>query len=119
MNIETSTIKEKEKFYDVQEDDISIKVGKAAVEELVTRVPGVEKVEIIFLMATIENSRLIATKTSRNNKMEESTIVKGLINLLQEYEPENLIEILEQIKYYEIERVFSSVKAAEELQELI
>ncbi len=121
MNIESSTIKENQKNYKVQEEDLSIDVSKEAVEEVLTRVPGVEKEEVIFLIATVENSRLIEAKSesARNHKMEVSTIVKGLVNLLQEYEPQNLIEILEQIKYYEIERVFNSVKAAEELQEVL
>ena len=119
MNIETSTIKENQKNYKVQEEDLSIDVSKEAVEEVLVRVPGVEKEEVIFLIATVENSRLIEAKAARNHKMEVSTVVKGLVNLLQEYEPQNLLEILEQIKYYEIERVFNSVKAAEELQEVL
>ena len=119
MNIETSTIKENQKNYKVQEEDLSIDVSKEAVEEVLVRVPGVEKEEVIFLIATVENSRLIEAEAAQNHKMEISTVVKGLVNLLQEYEPQNLIEILEQIKYYEIERVFNSVKAAEELQEVL
>ena len=43
MNIETSTIKENQKNYKVQEEDLSIDVSKEAVEEVLARVPGVEK----------------------------------------------------------------------------
>ena len=120
MSIEP-TIKETEKKFRVNVNDIEIYANKTTAEEVYNRVPGVELTEVIFLLAAIENGRRISTHDNKKKywKMEESTLVNGLVNLLQYYEPSNLIDCLEELKYYEIEKVFNSPFVAQELQELL
>ena len=120
MNIETSQIEEKRIKYVVTEEDIKIEVSKELVEKIASRVPNVDVDEVIMLIATIEKSRiLVIAKPHRTTKIKEEKIEAGLIKLLQEYAAENLAELLEEMKYYEIQEVFEYGNPSEILQELL
>ena len=120
MNIETSIIKENGTTITVIDTYANMKmyVPKENVQRILDKIPNADPKKIALILATIEKSR-IAMNPEREvtvasgvykgmPRVKEHDLCEGLICLLREYDAENLSEIFEDLKYFEICNVLKS-----------
>lgn len=120
MNIETSKISRGLKCFTVENiDGIRVKVENKQVEDILKDV-NIEEKEIVILLATIqETKKLATTKNTRHKKVDDEVATKAIINLIKNYNIEKLISTFEEIKYYQIKKILESDSPVRELEEYI
>lgn len=122
MNIETTTIKKRNKTFQVTNvEDMYITVDVQQVEEILKHVDGVEEDEVVILLATIKKNRIAVTLKGEKayEKADDELATRAIIELLGCYTISNLISIFEEIKYYQIKEVLESDSPIRALDEYI
>ena len=99
MNIETTTIKKRNKTFQVTNvEDMYITVDVQQVEEILKHVDGVEEDEVVILLATIKKNRIAVTLKGEKayEKADDELATRAIIELLGCYTISNLISIFEE-----------------------
>lgn len=122
MTIENFKVKfHKDGTICVEDEERSETMVKANVIDSMTSMSDVTDEQAAILLATIENARVTSNddcSTISYEEMDDDDICKGLIKLLDVYEVDEVIELLEDMKYFEIRETLESVDPVAAVREI-
>ena len=117
MDIETEVNVLKSNFLiEDPELDLSIKIRIGDAEKIAEET-GKEREEIAIILAAIEKSRILAcTYNGVCRRISKSKLYDTIVTLLNTYSPGKLINIFEEMKYFQIREVMESDDIMETLE---
>ena len=125
MNMETCTIREHmASFTLVDIDGTRINVPISDIDRITRFLPysDVDPEQIALVFGTIEKIRIDSSPTFEKKKLSrinKDVLCRGICNLLLDYSPAILCDILEELKYHEIEKVINSCNPRAVMQTMI
>lgn len=104
---------------ELEKAEVTIFVPFNIVEQICERAIDYETM-VAVLLAYIEVIRKNSfTVNVKNRKIRDDILISNTIRLLEKFSAEQLIEVVKELKWHEIERIFNSENPENEIDEFV